>query len=120
MKDLLFTQPKTQDIKPKVLGKTATGLRLYQKILVLLLSSSQDAYREDAGTQLTTYLGRANITGSNFLQSIGAAACTKALSLLDSQDRSLIDQLTATAQYSSLYITIKLTDGTTYTGALNI
>lgn len=120
MKDLLFTQPKTQDIKPKLLGKTDTGLRLYQKILILLLNSSQDAYRENAGTQLTAYLGRANITGSNFLESIGSAACSKALTLLDTQDRALISQLTATSQYSKLYITIKLTDGTTYTGTLNI
>lgn len=120
MKDLLFTETKTQDIKPKILGKTQTGLRLYQKILVLLLSSVNSDYRETSGTNLTSYLGKVNVTDNGFLQALGTAACKNALQLLDAQDSALIEQLTADVQYSSLYITIKLTDGTTYTGALTI
>ena len=120
MKDLLFTQTKTQEIKPKILGKTQSGLRLYQKILVLLLSSINSEYREYAGTNLTSYLGKANITADGFLQALGTSACKNALQLLDSEDRALIDKLTANVQYSTLYITIMLTDGTTYIGALTI
>lgn len=120
MKDVLFTEIKTEDLAPTILGKTDTGLRLYQKILVLLLSSNKTKYRATAGTSLVSFFGQVNITGNDFLQTLGNSACSQALSLLDTEDAALIKQLKATAQYSKLYITIELTDGTTYTGALTI
>ena len=120
MTDLLFTQPKTQQVKLSLLGKTNTGIRLYQKILILMLSDSSGLYRSNMGTVLTSVIGRSNLTQPNMLLQLGRTACTDALRFLDSQDRQLISSLQASYQNGELFITMKLTDGTTYTGGLNI
>jgi len=57
MKDMLITEPKTQAISPSVLGKTySEGLSIYQKILVLILSSDTAPYRVSAGAPLIKLL----------------------------------------------------------------
>lgn len=119
MKDLKFTQPKTMEIAPDIKGKTTVdGLILYQKLLTLILSPSNGAYREQAGTTLTQLLQGANTPQDDVLLAIGTNACSTARNLLAVQDSDLIDSLEAAAQDGSLTITLTLTDGQTYTGAL--
>lgn len=120
MTDLLFTQPKTQQVSLSLLGKTSAGIRLYQKILVLMLSQAGSGYRQSGGTLLTSIVGKANITQPDMVLQMGRAACTDALRLLDKEDRDLIDSLQASYSAGSLIITMKLTDGTSYTGELDL
>lgn len=119
MRDLQFTQPKTMLIQPEIKGKTSVdGLKVYQKLLVLILSPSNGVYREQAGTVLTELLQGANTPQDDVLLAIGTNACSTARSLLDPQDNQLIDTLEASAQNGQLTITVTLIDGQTYTGAL--
>lgn len=120
MKDMQFTQPKTMLIQPHVLGVASVqGLILYQKILVLMLSSSSSSYRENAGTQLIDLLSGSNTPSDQLLTSLGSNACAQARSLLDSQDIDKMDSLTASASNGVLSITLRLKDGQTYTGELS-
>lgn len=120
MIDVLFGQTESGKVRLQVLGKTDTGIRLYQKLLVLILSAASQSYREQAGTDLITYLGNINALGDAALTALGTQACNKARSMLDAQDAALVDSVQAQARNSVLYITITLTDGTSYTGALDI
>lgn len=84
MKDLQFTEAKTTIIEPLILGTTAvSGLRLYQKILVLMLSSRSATYREAAGANLIDLLSGANTPSDELLASLGSSACAQVRSLLD-------------------------------------
>lgn len=120
MIDVLFGQPKSGKVKLQLLGKTDTGLRLYQKLLILLLSSINQPYREQAGSTLVTYIGNINALGDSALTALGTQACNRVKSMFDPQDAALIQSVQAEARNSMLYITMKLTDGTSYTGALDI
>lgn len=120
MIDILFTTTKNGPVTTKILGATDTGIRLYQKIIILLLSSANDMYRQQYGSQLPDLVGKVNISDDITLQNFGVMACSGVLQQLDPEDRAQIQTLTATAQNLKLYITISLRDGTTYTGALTI
>lgn len=120
MIDVLFGQPKSGKVRLQLLGKTDTGIRLYQKLLILILSPASQLYREQQGTNLVSYLGHINALGDSALTALGTEACNKAKGLLDPQDSSLVQSVQAEARNSVLYITMKLIDGTSYTGALDI
>lgn len=119
MKDICFTQAKTTAVQPKILGKSSIqGLLLYQKILVLLLSDSSSLYREDSGAGLISLLKGSNTPADQLLQALGSIACAQVKGLLDPSDVEKLKDLTASAQNGSLYITLELESGQTYTGAL--
>ena len=119
MRDFQILPVQTTILQPKVLGKTSTqGLLLYQKILLLILSSSKGAYREQAGCDLVSLLQGGNTPEDAILQSIGLLACSTVKGLLDFQDAQKIESLTAQAQDGQLYITLTLISGQTYTGSL--
>lgn len=119
MKDICFTQPKTCLILPQIKGKTSVqGLILYQKIVVLMLSSQAGAYRAQAGTELVNTLQGANIPVDSVLLSIGTLACSAVRKQLDPEDDRKIQSLTASVQNGGLSITLKLTNGESYTGVI--
>lgn len=119
MKDICFTQAKTMLVQPHILGKSSIqGLLLYQKILILILSDDSNTYRSDSGVGLIKLLKGANTPADQMLQSLGNIACAQVKSLLDAQDIQKLKSLTADASNGSLYITLELESGQTYTGAL--
>ena len=119
MKDICFTQPKTCLIVPQIKGKTSVeGLILYQKIVVLMLSSQTGAYREQSGTELVNTLQGANIPADSVLLSIGTLACNAVRKQLDPQDEQKIQSLTASVQSGGLSIILQLANGESYTGVI--
>lgn len=119
MKDIQFIKPQTTQINPYILGKTSTyGLILYQKILVLLLSSSSDLYRQREGTTLLDILDGSNTPSDQLLQVIGSSACGQLITYLDSSDTDLIQSLTADANMGRLSIILTLKTGQSYEGFL--
>lgn len=119
MKDICFTELKTQAIVPDIRGKTySTGQLIYQKILILILSDKDGIYRTNTGTTLIQLIHGVNTPNDALLQTLGTTACNDAYSLLSAQDISHIDSLRASASNGQLSITLKLKDGQTYTGVL--
>lgn len=119
MKDIQIVPMKTVLVQPMLLGKTTTAsLILYQKVLILMLSSSKQFCRESAGTSLIDLLQGANIPADQLLTTLGSAACAKVLSLLQDTDRQLVSSLTAEAANGTLSITLQLKTGQSYTGVL--
>lgn len=119
MRDICFTKPKTCLIQPEILGKSSVqGLLLYQKIVVLLLSSQNSSYRSQTGTNLVDLLGGANTPADVILTSLGTIACNQIKAQLDSSDAQLIQSLTAEAQDGHLSITLVLDQNESYTGVL--
>ena len=119
MKDICFTELRTQQVSPSIKGKTySTGQLIYQKILLLMLSDKSGLYRENSGTSLIRLIHGVNTPNDALLQTLGTTACNDAYSLLSAQDISHIDSLRASASNGQLSITLKLKDGQTYTGVL--
>ena len=119
MKDIQFTLPKTMQITPNIQGKTSVeGLKVYQKLMILILSPSNGLYREQAGTSLTELLQGSNTPTDEILLALGTSACLTAKNLLDIQDMEKLKSVTAEASNGSLSITVQLQDGETYTGVL--
>lgn len=119
MRDVCFTKPETCIIQPQILGKSSVqGLLLYQKIIVLLLSSQKGLYREQAGTNLVDLLGGANTPADVVLTSLGTIACNQIRAQLDSSDAQKIESLTADAKDGHLSITLVLDQNESYTGVL--
>lgn len=111
MRDLQFIDKTSYNIQPYVIGKTNDRLlMLYQKILVLLLTQGNTEFRQYQGTQLISLLQGANIPAQNFLQHLGQISCNQVLQQLDSEDRQLISNLSASVQNGSLFIVLKTED----------
>lgn len=119
MKDIQFIIPQTSIINAAIVGKTYTeGLILYQKVLVLILSSSLSMYRSKSGTKLIDLLQGSNTPPDNILQMLGTSACGQLMTCLDSSDIDKIQSLTASANNGKLNIILTLINGQSYEGFL--
>lgn len=112
MIDLRIIDINNPYVQPIVQGKTTdNNLILYQKVLIVLLTDNRTLFRQNAGTQLISLLGRTNYN-SSFLQSRLEIIKQQVLDSLDQIDRQAIAELTLTMVSSQLDVTIQFTDGT--------
>ena len=71
MKDIAFIRPVSEVIKGTIKnGSTDEGLLVYQKIIVILLSSIKGAYRQRAGTAFIEQLGKGNLSNNNYMKAL--------------------------------------------------
>lgn len=119
MKDIQIVPVQSTQIIPSVLCKTqAAGLILYQRILVLLLSSSGAAYRELQGASMLNLLQGINTPSDDILTSLGTLSCAQVRDMLSVEDNINLKNLYVQTQNGSLYVTVELNDGTSYKGQL--
>lgn len=119
MKDIAFIRPVSQVIKGTIKNRsTDQGLLLYQKIVLLVLSSVTGAYRQEAGTSFVQYLGRGNMADNDYMKALLQTACTQAKQCLDLQDSNRIESINVQMLDTSANITITLTSGEIYTGTI--
>jgi len=120
-KDVLMIPDKTGDVNFDVLGASEdTGLLLLQRLYVMLLSDPRTGYRNSNGGQtLLKFLDGGNIPVDSIMDTYLALGCQTALSMLDADDRKLIDSFTGKTIDGKMFCTLVLTDGTTIQGQLN-
>lgn len=119
MKDIQIINTEKTVVQPQLLCVTTDKkLRIYQKILVLLLSNTNNIYRYQQGTQITQLLQGANIPSVDFLLHLGQTACSQVLSQLDIQDRKYIKSLKAEVDGGNLFISLTVQNNETIKGII--
>lgn len=119
MKDIAFIRPISQIISGTIKNSsTDQGLLLYQKIIVMILSSVDSAYRQEAGTSFIEHLGKSNFAGNDYMRSLLQTACVQAKQCLDLQDSNKIQNISVQTPGDSANITVELKNGEIYTGTI--
>ncbi len=106
-----------------VYGKSVdTGLLLLQRLYILLLTASTDAYREADDTldySLVDLIYGSNVPDTGVLETMISIGCITAVNSLDDDDRALISSFTGYCDdASNIICELKLQDGTTVKGQL--
>lgn len=118
-KDILMIPDQSGDVSFSILGEqNDTGLSLLQRLYVILLSPSGDAYRGGSGMSLLQFAEGANTPPDSVLNSMLAIACANALNQLDDEDAIHVTSFSGTALDANITFVLELTDGTTVKGLL--
>ena len=119
--DLLMIPAESGRVQFSITGKSPdTGLRLLQRLYVMLLSDPQNPYRDsDGGPTLLNFLEGANIPSDAIMNTYLALGCATAVSMLDAVDVQNIASFTGACEDGVITCTLVLADGTTVKGQLN-
>ena len=119
MKDLRIISDKSGD--PGFIIYDAiedSGLLLLQRLYVLLLSDTGEAYRGEGGSTLLRFLDGGNRPTDDIMNSLLAINCANALNMLTPEDRNNISSFTGLCTDGDIVCTLVLRDGTTIKGQL--
>ena len=121
MRDLQIIPDESGRVTFSVVGASEdNGLLLLQRLYVLLLSDTDEAYRDGAdGYSLLKFIEGGNIPSAGVLDSVLAISCATALNSLDPEDRAVVQSFTGATTTTGIVCSLLLTDGTTIKGLLN-
>lgn len=97
-----------------------SGFMLLQRVFVLLLASSDEYRNNPTGTLLLGFLEGGNYPEPGIMDSILALCCADVMNQLSPEDRARISSLTGTFYDGKIYCTLKMNDGTTLTGGIDV
>lgn len=120
MKDIRLIPEDSGEVSFTVEGTSDdTGLLLLQRLYVLLLTDTSEAYRGgEEGYSLLQFIYGGNIPSAGVLDAMLAISCASALKLLDPEDRELITSFKGESINGEVICTLELTDGTTIKGKI--
>lgn len=120
--DIQIIPSESGEVLFRVIGKSDdTGLMLLQRLYLLMLSDQDSAYRAAGSSySLLRFLEGANKPSDGVMNSILAVCCSTAVAMLDKADQDSIDSFTGVSVDGAVACTLRLKDGTTVSGALNV
>ena len=120
MTDIQIIRKNTGQLQPRLVDKTTQdSIRIYQKVLVLLLTNNSALFRQQCGTSLLKALAGINYYNDQILNNLVQAAKLELLSSLQEQDSQLLQALQLSVSGSSISVNIILKDGTTQFGVID-